>query len=158
MTRATRSAIAAAAALTAVAGVHAYWALGGRWPGHDEASLTARVVGDTSEFPPSVATWAVVVLLLTGACLLLGQVRLLRLPLPARLVRVAVCLLVGCLALRGIVGALTSTVTLLHGTDVPYYRLDVMAYSPFCLLLAALCFLAQRDIGEHSDATTTRGG
>ena len=36
-----------AGVLFALAGLHLYWGLGGRWPGHDEVSLVERIVGRT---------------------------------------------------------------------------------------------------------------
>ena len=34
--------------LAGIAALHAYWGLGGRWPGHDEAGLADRVIGKTA--------------------------------------------------------------------------------------------------------------
>ena len=63
MTARTRAGGAAALALTGLAGLHAYWARGGLWPGHDPASLGETVVGPGAELPPSPAVWAVAGLL-----------------------------------------------------------------------------------------------
>ena len=38
-----------AGVLVLLGGVHLYWAFGGRWPGHDEASLVEHVVGRTRD-------------------------------------------------------------------------------------------------------------
>ncbi len=54
---------AAALALAGLAGVHAYWARGGLWPGDDPASLGETVVGPGAELPPSPTVWAVAGLL-----------------------------------------------------------------------------------------------
>ena len=41
-------------------------------------------------------------------------------------------------ATRGVLGVVTSSIALARGTQVPYFHLDLIAYSPLCLLLAAL--------------------
>ncbi len=58
---------AATTALTGLATLHAYWALGGSWPGHDDRSLAETVVGPSAALPPTPATWAVAGLLATSA-------------------------------------------------------------------------------------------
>jgi uncharacterized protein DUF3995 len=57
--------------LVALAAVHAYWGLGGRWPGRDEASLVERVVGRTKGMraPSLAACFAVEAALLAAAAL-----------------------------------------------------------------------------------------
>ncbi len=65
----TRVAAALVGALAALAAVHAYWGLGGRWPGHDGASLVERVVGRTTGMraPSPGACFAVAAALLAAA-------------------------------------------------------------------------------------------
>jgi hypothetical protein len=45
-------------------------------------------------------------------------------------------------ALRAIAGASTSTIAVLRGIRVPYFRLDLLIFSPLCALLAALTAFA----------------
>jgi Protein of unknown function (DUF3995) len=51
--------------LFAIAALHAYWGIGGRWPGHDELSLARTVVGnkDIKQMPSSAACFGVTALL-----------------------------------------------------------------------------------------------
>ncbi len=134
-----RSAAGAAALLfLAAAGIHLYWATGGRWPGTDDASLARRVVGDTTSFPSPAATAVVACALAAAAVLVLARGGVLRLPLPRRAVAIATGVLVAAVAVRGLLGVVTSAVAVARGTQVPYFRLDLIAYSPLCLLLAVL--------------------
>jgi len=62
-----------AATLLALAGIHLYWALGGRWPGHDEASMVELVVGRTRGMraPGPLASVAVALALAAGGAVVL---------------------------------------------------------------------------------------
>ena len=64
-----------AATLFALAGVHLYWAFGGRWPGHDEASLVEHVVGRTRGMraPGFLASAAVALARAAGGVLVLAS-------------------------------------------------------------------------------------
>jgi hypothetical protein len=55
------AAIAAAVIFVMIAGVHAYWAMGGLWPGTDADSLHRIVVGGAPGpyAPGPAATWIV---------------------------------------------------------------------------------------------------
>ncbi|MEU7907391.1 molybdopterin-dependent oxidoreductase [Actinoplanes sp. NPDC049118] len=134
-----RSAASLAALLfLATSAVHLYWAGGGRWPGTDEASLAQRVIGDSTRFPSPAATTVVACTLAAAALLLLTRSGVLRLPLPRRVVAIGVGAIVVAVAARGLLGGVTSGVAVANGTRVPYFRLDLIAYSPLCLLLATL--------------------
>eukprot|EP01035_Chromulina_nebulosa_P031692 gene31691-biopygen20376 len=63
----------AAAVLIAIAGLHAHWGLGGRWPAHDEATLADMVIGKTpgGRMPPPAACFGVAAALLAGVALIL---------------------------------------------------------------------------------------
>jgi len=67
-------AVILAATLFALAGVHLYWAFGGRWPGHDEASMVEHVVGRTAGMraPGPLASAAVAAALAAGGLLVLA--------------------------------------------------------------------------------------
>ncbi|GAA3388235.1 molybdopterin-dependent oxidoreductase [Cryptosporangium minutisporangium] len=146
------AASAAGVVLVLAAAVHGYWAAGGRWPGWDEASLAQRVVGDTVHFPSAFATASVAALLGGAAALLLIRARLLPPVLPTGLQRLGLVLLAGALAARGVLGAITSAHALVgRGADVPYYRLDLLVYSPACLVVAALTVVALRSGRRHVD-------
>ncbi|MEL6366315.1 MAG: DUF3995 domain-containing protein [Pseudomonadota bacterium] len=55
--------------LTAIAGLHAYWAIGGLWPGATEEELIRTVIGDPGfkRMPPAWMTFTVSGLLITAA-------------------------------------------------------------------------------------------
>ena len=57
--------------LAELALLHAYWGLGGRWPGHDDASLVERVIGRTESMraPPPKACFTVAAALFAAAAL-----------------------------------------------------------------------------------------
>jgi hypothetical protein len=135
----------AAGAFLSIAALHAYWALGGVWPGHDEDSLARTVVGGAPgmRFPGRGATWAVVVVLLAAAAIALGAGGVVALPAPAAAVRGAALLGAAVLLLRGLLGFVD---TRLRPATVgsPFARLNVVLYSPLCLVLALLLALAAR--------------
>jgi len=133
----------AAAAFLAIAALHAYWALGGFWPGRDEESLARVVVGGPPgmRFPGRAATWAVVAVLAGGAAVVLAAAGILPVPAPRGLVRGAAFLGAAVLLLRGIEGFLD--VRLRPDTaSSPFARLNVILYSPLCLVLALLTALS----------------
>lgn len=130
-------AIAAALVLLAIAGLHVYWVIGGRWPGHDAASLNAMVVGARpgSAMPPRIATVAVAVAI---AGIALGAVHargLIALPLSG-VVRALTWVAAGALAARGLVGFFDLRLRP-HTAALPFGRLNRRIYSPLCLALAA---------------------
>ena len=134
-------AAAAAAALMGVAGlVHAFWAVGGVWPGSDEQSLAKAVVGPKQESMPGMAAcFAVTALLSAAAGIVVARAELLDLPGPGWIVTTGSWVVAGALAARGLVGLVTS---LRAGTGQTYHRLDLRIYSPLCLVIAALCLPA----------------
>lgn len=139
------AAVGAAAAFLAIAALHAYWALGGCWPGRDPEGLARAVVGGPPgmRFPGRAATWAVVAVLLVAAAVALAVAGVVALPVPATLVRAAALGGVAVLALRGLVG-FADTRLRPHTVGSRFATLNVRLYSPLCLLLAALLGLAVR--------------
>lgn len=135
----------AAALFAAIAALHGYWALGGLWPGHDQDSLARTVVGGQPgmQMPGPVATWVVAAVLLVAAATALGAAGLLALPVPHSLVRGAALLGAGVLLLRGLEGFVD---TRLRPETVGsrFARLNRRLYSPLCLALAALTWVASR--------------
>ncbi len=121
--------VAVPAGLTAIAAVHAAWALGWRWPGGSDAALAERVVGGT-DLPSAEATWAVAAALLAAA----GLVRAAGDANAPKVVRTGAWTVAGVLLARGIGGPVAD---LAGGLQGPYVRLDLMIYSPLCLALGA---------------------
>lgn len=138
MTIRNRTAPAAALALAALAAFHGYWALGGQWPGTNDASLGETVVGPGAELPPPPAVWAVAGLLLVSAA---GVASAASVRGPTRLAR-AVSWATGTALLAR--GALGLPVSLLTGRGTRYGRLDILVYSPLCLALGAAVVLVAR--------------
>ena len=130
-------AIGLAAAVAAIGLLHLAWGLGLRWPGTDEASLAAMVVGRTrgGRMPSRPLTFLVAAAILAGAALVVAVSA----PgLPAGLFGLA---LAGYVAvdlvflLRGVAGFIPAVWRYAEGT--PFHRLNQLYYSPLCLLIAA---------------------
>lgn len=129
----------AAMAFLVIAALHAYWALGGFWPGRDEESLARLVVGGPPgmRFPGRPATWAVVAVLAGGAAVVLAAADILPVPAPRGLVRGAALLGAAMLLLRAVEGVFD--VRLRPDTaGTPFARLNLILYSPLCFVLALL--------------------
>ena len=139
----TFAALAAAGVLAALSLLHLYWAGGGRWPGHDEASLARTVVGDphSARMPGPVACIAVAVALALAASLPLAVQGLAAVPVGAGTLRVLTLLAAGVFALRGVGGFFEARFR--RGQPVePFHGLNRRLYSPLCVALAALLALA----------------
>jgi hypothetical protein len=113
-------------ALVAIAGLHAAWALGWRWPGGSDQALADHVVGHGAELPPDWLTWVVAAMLLAGAAVVRAGAR-------GRL-RLAAWAVAGVLLARG---AVYVPIDLAGGLDDTYSRLDLAIYTPLCLALGA---------------------
>lgn len=127
-------AVILAATLFALAGVHLYWAFGGRWPGHDEASLVEHVVGRTAGMraPGPLASAAVAAALAVGGLLTLAAVAP---PSPLSFwLWAARWPLFAVFALRGLATYAPPVFRYAEGT--PFVRLNRRAYGPLCLAIA----------------------
>lgn len=137
-TRARRRPVAAATAvaLGGVGALHIAWGSGSTWPCANERSLVRHVVGtvDGSRPPGPVACHAVATALAVTAVAALGRQS------ERRAVRRAAHVLTrgaaSVLALRGVAGAAQSALAPATVT-AEYRRLDLRAYSPVCVALAA---------------------
>jgi hypothetical protein len=129
----------AAALFLGIAAIHAYWALGGCWPGHDPESLARIVVGGPPgmRFPRRGATWAVVAVLIGAAATALAAGGVVRVPAPLGLVRGAALLGTAALALRGLEGFVDTRLRP-DTAGSPFVPLNIRVYSPLCLVLALL--------------------
>ena len=123
--------------LGAVALLHGYWGLGGRWPARDEATLAATVVGRTpgGRMPSPAAAFGVCLAILAGVGLV-AAVSFMRLASPlSMLVLIAYGVFTAVLVLRGAAGYVGAIWRRSAGT--PFVRLNTRYYSPLCLLLGA---------------------
>lgn len=129
--------VAVPSALVAIAGVHAGWALGWRWPGGSDAALAERVLSKSArahlggrELPPAPLTFGVAIPLV-GAAAIVATVGV---GTSSRLVRAAGWGVSGVLLARGLVFLPSE---LAGGPEDLYERLDLAVYSPLCLALGA---------------------
>lgn len=123
--------IAVPTVLVAIAGIHAAWALGWRWPGGSDRALAERVVSSSSiELPPEPITWAVALALLAAAAI----VRTAGTGTPSPALRGAAWAVSAVFLVRG---AIFIPMDLIVGLDDIYERLDLAIYSPLCLAIGA---------------------
>jgi hypothetical protein len=123
-----------AGTLFALAGIHLYWAFGGRWPGHDEASMVEHVVGRTRGMraPGLAASLAVALALAAGGLLVAATL----LP-PTPWDRLAWLGRWGLMAVflgRGLATYVPPVFRYAEGT--PFASLNRRAYGPLCLAIA----------------------
>ena len=127
-------AVLLAGTLFALAGIHLYWAFGGRWPGHDEASLVEHVVGRTRGMraPGLVASVAIALALAAGGLLVAATL------LPStpwdRLAWLGRWGLLAVFLGRGLATYAPPIFRYAEGT--PFATLNRRAYGPLCLAIA----------------------
>jgi Protein of unknown function (DUF3995) len=124
--------------LLSLAALHAYWGMGGFWPGSDESSLVEHVVGRTSEMkaPPFMACMLVAACLAAVAGLVVVKVN--NVSLPALLAWIPQVGLFGAAAvflLRGMAAYVPKVFDYAVGT--PFFRLNLIFYSPLCIAIGA---------------------
>jgi hypothetical protein len=132
-------AVLAALIYSALAGLHAYWALGGLWPGKDRDSFNRSVVGGRPGMrgPGPIASWMVAAVLGVAAVTVLGGSGLVHTPIARAWLRAGALAGAAVLGLRGLEGFVDTRVRP-QTVGSPFARLNVRLYSPLCLLLA-LC-------------------
>jgi len=128
------------AVLVVLAGLHAFWGMGGRWPARDERGLVELVVGRTPSMrmPGFVASMLVASALLAAALLVALQGNVISLDFGARvqgLVRTGFWVAFAVFALRGVAGFVRPVFAYAEGTA--FASLNRRFYSPLCLLIAA---------------------
>jgi Protein of unknown function (DUF3995) len=134
--------------LGAISALHFYWAAGGLWPGRSPRELIDTVIGDPrlDRMPPAWLT-ALVGLALAGTAIvplsLVGFLWVLPNAISFRLFLLSLSytpLVALVFVARGVIGYLPFWRRRLRVQ--PYARLDVLLYSPLCLVLGlALLFL-----------------
>ncbi|AGW13481.1 DUF3995 domain-containing protein [Megalodesulfovibrio gigas] len=136
------AALGVASAFGALAVLHGYWALGGFWPGRDSESLARMVVGSPpgTRAPGPGPCWCVVMLLLAGMALVSGAAGFLSLPLAPHWIQRGTLLVAIILLLRGLLGLAYSIIR--RKADSPFVKLNIILYSPLCLLLSLLLCMA----------------
>ena len=126
-------AVLLAATLFALAAIHLYWGFGGRWPGHDEASMVEHVVGRTRGMraPGLVASTAVALALAAGGVLVMASLVSTAWDPQLKTARWA---LLAVFAGRGLATYVPSMFHYAEGT--PFATLNRRAYGPLCLAIA----------------------
>jgi hypothetical protein len=123
-----------AGVLFLLSAIHLYWGLGGRWPGHDEASMVEHVVGRTRgmKAPSLVASAVVALALAVGGGLILATIFP---PTPFEpWLKAARWALLAVFAGRGVATYILPVFRYAEGT--PFWRLNRRAYGPLCLAMA----------------------
>ncbi len=134
-------ALVIAGVLVLLAAIHLYWGFGGRWPGHDEASMVEHVVGRTRgmKAPSLAASVAVALALAAGGGLVLATIVP---PTPFEpWLQAARWALFAVFALRGLATYVPPIFRYAEGT--PFWRLNRRAYGPLCLAIALGIFAIQ---------------
>ncbi len=134
--------------LLTIAALHAAWALGWRWPGRSDRELAETVVGPGAKLPSPSAVLAVAGALTLAASLVGAATR----PEASRLVRTGAWGVAGTLLLRGVVGPFTD---IAGGLDDRYERLDLLLYSPLCLVLGAGAAVVAKEASGEATARRT---
>jgi Protein of unknown function (DUF3995) len=129
------------AVLVALAMIHAYWGFGGRWPGHDDASMVERVVGRTRDMRaprPRACFFVAAALLAAGILVAVHRTGGLNAAV-ALVATVGFWSAAAVFLLRGLAGFVPAVFRYAEGT--PFHRLNRIYYSPLCLLIA-VAFMA----------------
>ncbi len=123
--------------LLAAAALHAYWGLGGVWPGTDPASCARAVVGaaGATAMPGPGPSFAVAAALCLSAVVALVMGRVIASPFPFVIPGLAAPAITLVFLGRSIAGytPIWRRLTPLQ----PFARLDRRLYSPLCLLIGA---------------------
>ncbi|WNJ88897.1 DUF3995 domain-containing protein [Bosea sp. 685] len=123
--------------LAAIAGLHVYWGLGGRWPASTQQGLVSTVVGDArlKRMPPPLLCIAVAAAIAVTALwplLLAGSFAGVA---PRRLILGAGVAIMAVFLLRGVAGYVPAWQRK-HVLE-PFATLDRCCYAPLCLAIAA---------------------
>ena len=126
---------AIAVVLFAIAALHAYWGVGGVWPGSDARSCARTVGGFTgaTAMPGPAACFAVAAAILVVAIVALAQAGLIRLPLPPVAITTATFGAALVFVARGIAGYTAAWRRLTP--EQPFAALDMRYYSPLSLAI-----------------------
>ena len=135
----------AAIALIGIGLIHVYWAGGGYFPGKDANSLAQTVVGGRSDMamPPVLACLTVAGLLFIAAWLVLVVGGAAPSIVSLELHKLAAFALYAVLFLRGAGGFFDARLRP-ETRGSPYERLNLIFYSPLCLILSALVLISTR--------------
>ena len=145
-----RAGILVAAVLAADGLAHLYWATGSTWPAPDPKTLSLAVLNINVSFGPQV-TIPLACLLFSGALMVLARVHRLgkfgRL-IPDSFLQLGVLGISARLLLRAGAG-IVWVLGLGADPSTPFYKLNLIVYTPVCLLLFAATVAAARSERSH---------
>lgn len=125
--------------------VNLYWATGSIWPASDPKTLSLAVLNANYSFAPQI-TIPLACLSLCGALVTLARVHRLgklgRL-IPASLLQVGILVVTSALLVRGVVG-IGWVLGLGANPKTPFYWLNLLIYTPACLVIFAAAVAAAR--------------
>lgn len=128
-------AIGLIAVLLALAGLHLYWGAGGRWPGHDAASLREMVVGTRGARMYGLGPSATVAgALAAAAAIVLARHSVIMGGGVGWIVTAGYIVLILVFGLRGLAPYVTPIFDYARGTA--FFDLNRQIYAPLCLALA----------------------
>ena len=132
--------------LMVIAIVHAAWAFGLTWPGHDKQSLINTVIGQPglTQMPSMSMTLVVATLIATAGAIALWGGDYFSLPMPNWIRLAGLSGLAAIFFLRGLVTYVPGSP--FAKASEPFGTLNIWFYSPLCLLIGAafvLIFLSR---------------
>lgn len=136
-------AVVIAIPLSVIAALHAYWGIGGVWPGVDQKSCARTVAGfkGIETMPSTAAAFAVAALIVIVALIVLALGGLFASPFARESLAGAAFFAALVFLFRGVLGFTAYWRRLTP--EMPFARLDTRYYSPLCLVIgAALAILA----------------
>lgn len=144
-----------AAVLALDGALHVYWSSGLTWPAADARTLSLALLGFAVPFTKGLL-WALAALLWSSAALVLLHVRLRSGPSQSRRIlhgttAVVLIAVTSALLLRAVLGCWWCFAA--DGLDPSFYRLNLLLYTPGCVVLACCGLLLLRPgtgAGEHS--------
>ena len=127
--------LALAVSLIAIAALHAYWGVGGRWPGHDDISLARTIAGfrGIRAVPSPAACFAVAATLVAAALWVLLVSGRIASGVPPTLLTAAGSVLALVFLARGAAAYLPAWRRLTP--EQPFARLDQRVYGPLCIVI-----------------------
>ena len=128
------AAIGVASVLGLDALIHVYWLTGRVWPAHDTRALSHAVLNANVPFTPRNLAPLVVVLSI-GCGAMLGRADLVHTGLPSWVLATAAGVVAVGLLARGLAGV-AWIAGIGASRDTPFYWLNLVAYTPICLVLS----------------------
>jgi hypothetical protein len=124
------------AVLLAIGALHFYWGVGGRWPGHDDASLVSIVAGAKSGRMYGFAACAAVAFAFAlAAAIVAARHSSIMSGGFGWIITAGYVVLILVFALRGLAPYFTPIFEYARGT--PFFDLNRLYFAPLCLIIAA---------------------